>query len=72
MAALPLSGCVVCTAAEVDCLDAERAGLGWGDGIAAWCVGAEASERAKELGWPAVFELPAEVGLDVLVDFIAG
>jgi uroporphyrin-III C-methyltransferase/precorrin-2 dehydrogenase/sirohydrochlorin ferrochelatase len=72
MGALPLSGCVVCTAAEVECLDAERTGQGWGDGTAAWCVGAEAAERANERGWSTVFELPADVGLDALVDSIVG
>jgi uroporphyrin-III C-methyltransferase/precorrin-2 dehydrogenase/sirohydrochlorin ferrochelatase len=72
MAALPLTGCVVCTAAEVDCFDAERIDLGWEDGITAWCVGVEAIERARELGWPAPVELDAVVSHDELVDSIAG
>jgi uroporphyrin-III C-methyltransferase len=72
MAALPLTGCVVGSAAEVDWLDAERGGAGWSDEVAAWCVGPEASTRARECGWPNVDELPADVDEKVLVATIAG
>jgi uroporphyrin-III C-methyltransferase/precorrin-2 dehydrogenase/sirohydrochlorin ferrochelatase len=57
MGALPLSGCVACTAAEVDWLDEERGGQGWGDDCVGWCVGSEAAARARERGWPIVHEL---------------
>ena len=72
MGALPLTGCVVGTAAEVDWFDAERGGPGWSDGVAAWCVGSEASVRARERGWPNVVEIPADVDERVLVATIAG
>jgi uroporphyrin-III C-methyltransferase/precorrin-2 dehydrogenase/sirohydrochlorin ferrochelatase len=72
VAALPLTGCVACSAAEVDQFDSERSGPGWSDGIVAWCIGADAAERARDRGWPAVFELRADVGHDDLVASIAG
>jgi uroporphyrin-III C-methyltransferase len=72
MAALPLTGCVVGTAAEVDWFDAERGGPGWSDGVAAWCVGPEASMRARERGWPNVVEIPTDVDERGLVATIAG
>jgi uroporphyrinogen III methyltransferase/synthase len=72
MGALPLTGCVVGTAAEVDWFDAERGGPGWSDGVAAWCVGPETSMRARERGWPNVIEIPRDVDERVLVATIAG
>ena len=72
MGALPLTGCVVATAAEVDWLDAERGGPGWGDDMIAWCVGPDTAVRARECGWPNVCELPADVEDSELVATIAG
>lgn len=72
MGALPLTGCVVGTSAEVDWLDAERGGPGWGDDFVAWCVGAEAAARARECGWMSVRELLVETDEDELVASIAG
>jgi uroporphyrin-III C-methyltransferase/precorrin-2 dehydrogenase/sirohydrochlorin ferrochelatase len=57
MGALPLTGCVVSTAAEVDWIDGERGGAGWGDAVVAWCLGADAAARAQERGWSNVREL---------------
>lgn len=72
MGALPLSGCVVRTAAEVDWLDEERGGPGWGDEVVAWCVGSEAAARAQERGWPLVRQLESDVDDGELVGSIAG
>ena len=72
MGALPLTGCVVGTSAEVDWLDAERGGPGWGDEFVAWCAGSEAAGRARDCGWPIVGELPADVEDSELVATIAG
>jgi uroporphyrin-III C-methyltransferase/precorrin-2 dehydrogenase/sirohydrochlorin ferrochelatase len=71
MGALPVTGCVVVTAAEVEWLDAERGGAGWSDETVAWCVGPEASTRARGCGWPNVCELPADVDDGELVATIA-
>lgn len=59
MAALPLSGCVMHGAAEVDALDAERGDPGWPHDVAAWCVGQRAATRARELGWEPFHQVPA-------------
>ncbi len=45
MGALPLTGCVVGSPAEVDWLDEERGGPGWGDEFVAWCVGPRSRRR---------------------------
>jgi uroporphyrin-III C-methyltransferase/precorrin-2 dehydrogenase/sirohydrochlorin ferrochelatase len=70
MGALPLTGCVVGTSADVDWLDAERGGPGWGDEFVAWCVGSETAARARCCGWLNVHELPGEVDEDELVAII--
>jgi len=72
MGALPLTGCVVVTAAEVDWLDAERGGPGWSDEAMAWCVGPEATARARECGWPNVHELSVDADEKTLVAAIGG
>jgi uroporphyrin-III C-methyltransferase/precorrin-2 dehydrogenase/sirohydrochlorin ferrochelatase len=72
MGALPLTGCVVGTSSEVDWLDAERGGPGWGDDFVAWCLGSETAERARGCGWFNVRELPGEIDEDELVAIIAG
>jgi len=72
MGALPLTGCVVGAAAEVDWLDPERGGPGWSDEVASWCVGPEAAGRARESGWLNVRELDVDADEDELVATIAG
>jgi uroporphyrin-III C-methyltransferase/precorrin-2 dehydrogenase/sirohydrochlorin ferrochelatase len=72
MGALPLTGCVVSTAAEVDWIDGERGGAGWSDAVVAWCVGVEATSRATERGWPNVRQLDEYADDDELVAAIAG
>jgi uroporphyrinogen III methyltransferase/synthase len=72
MGALPLTDCVVGTAAEVDWLDAERGGPGWSDEVEAWCLGSEAGVRARECGWPNVREIAGDVDAAALVAHIVG
>jgi uroporphyrin-III C-methyltransferase/precorrin-2 dehydrogenase/sirohydrochlorin ferrochelatase len=72
MGALPLTACVVGSPAEVDWIDEERGGPGWGDEITTWCLGPEAALRATERGWKNVRELPTEIGDDELVAAVAG
>ena len=72
MGALPLTGCVTCTAPEVDWLDEERGGPGWSDEMVAWCIGPEAAERARDRGWLVVRELAETVDDRELVARIAG
>jgi uroporphyrin-III C-methyltransferase/precorrin-2 dehydrogenase/sirohydrochlorin ferrochelatase len=72
MGALPLTGCVTCTAPEVDWLDEERGGPGWSDDLVAWCIGPEAAARARDRGWTVVRELAETVDDRELVARIAG
>jgi hypothetical protein len=72
MAALPITGCVVSTAAEVEWIDGERGGQGWSDGIVNWCVGPDAARRAKQLGWKNVRELAEDSNQSEMVASIAG
>ena len=72
MGALPLTGCVTCTAPEVDWLDEERGGPGWSDNLVAWCIGPEAAARARDRGWSVVRELEETIDDRELVARIAG
>jgi uroporphyrin-III C-methyltransferase/precorrin-2 dehydrogenase/sirohydrochlorin ferrochelatase len=71
IAALPLTGCVVRDRAEVDWLDEERDNPGWGMDTTAWCIGREASDRARERGWQRIVELAEEMDCGDLVVQIA-
>ena len=51
MGASPLTGCVLCSPAEVEGLDEERGGAGWGGKVIAWCRGRETAARARKRGW---------------------
>jgi len=69
MAALPITGCVVTSKAEVDWVHDERGGPGWAEDAPSWCVGEETAARARQRGWRRVHELSA--GLDCS-DLVAG
>jgi len=56
MGALPLSGCVFRNEEEVEALDEERLGLGWGPEVIAWCLDSKTAERARRLGWQKIEE----------------
>jgi uroporphyrinogen III methyltransferase/synthase len=71
MGSLPLTGCIVRSRAEVEWLDDERGGAGWQSSAVGWCVGEEASQRARELGWQNLRPLEAELGAAELVERIA-
>jgi hypothetical protein len=71
MSALPLSGCIVRTRADVDWLDDEMNNPGWAPESIAWCVGHAAVERALERGWTRVVELEDGIDCDALVSRIA-
>ncbi|MBN1652139.1 MAG: uroporphyrinogen-III C-methyltransferase [Deltaproteobacteria bacterium] len=57
MGALPLTGCVLRNAVEVDALAEERDSLGWGPRMTAWCLSAEAADRARQQGWTRIEEV---------------
>jgi uroporphyrin-III C-methyltransferase len=72
IAASPLTGCVVKSPAEVEVLDEEREASGWERDPVAWCLGAEAAQRARELGWPRVRQLDAGLDAPALAEAIRG
>ena len=72
MSALPLTGCVVCKPFEVDSIDGERDGAGWGETVVAWCVGPTTASRAREHGWPKVQQLAEDTDENELIEAIAG
>jgi uroporphyrin-III C-methyltransferase len=57
MGAQALTACIFKDADEVDALDEERDGPGWGPKVVAWCLTAQAADRARQLGWARVEEL---------------
>ena len=71
MAALPVSGCVVTSPAEVDWVHEEIGGPGWRDDARTWCVGEETAARARERGWRPVHELSTDMDCSELVAGIA-
>jgi uroporphyrin-III C-methyltransferase / precorrin-2 dehydrogenase / sirohydrochlorin ferrochelatase len=71
MAALPVTGCVVTSAAEVDWVHDERGGPGWIEDAPSWCVGEEAAVRARRRGWRHVHELSTGLDCSDLVAEIA-
>jgi uroporphyrinogen III methyltransferase/synthase len=67
MGALPLSGCVFRNVDEVDALDEERDGPGWGVDVVAWCLHPDAAARARDLGWKKVEETDGPENREVLI-----
>lgn len=55
--ALPLTGCVLSSADDVEAIDEERDGRSWSIDVVAWCLNSDASERARQLGWRLVQDL---------------
>jgi len=54
LGARPLTGCIVRSAAEVECFDEERGASGWDTAWTAWCFGSDPARRASARGWPRV------------------
>jgi uroporphyrin-III C-methyltransferase/precorrin-2 dehydrogenase/sirohydrochlorin ferrochelatase len=71
MEALPLTGCVVTSPAEVDWIHEERGGAGWTEATVSWCVGPRTVDRARERGWLGVRALSEGMDCGELVDSIA-
>ncbi len=72
MAALPLAGCVLHGAAEVDALDAERGDPGWAGMTSPRGVSDREPQRGlEELGWEPLHQLPADADAMELVRAIA-
>jgi uroporphyrinogen III methyltransferase/synthase len=71
MAALPVTGCVVTSKADVDWVHDERGGPGWAEDAPSWCVGEETAARARQRGWRRVHELSAGLDCSDLVAEIA-
>ncbi len=67
MDALPLTGCVLQNANEVEAFDEERDGAGWSSEVVAWCIGEDAAERARQLGWTKVVEVAEPAQDEALV-----
>jgi hypothetical protein len=68
MGALPLTGCVFRDVDEVDALDEERDGQGWGSDMVAWCLHPDAAARARDLGWQHVEQFDGPDEMDRLVE----
>jgi uroporphyrin-III C-methyltransferase len=71
MAALPVTGCVATSPAEIDWIHDERGGPGWIEDAPSWCVGEETAARARRRGWRRVHELSAGLDCSDLVAEIA-
>lgn len=71
LGALPLTGCLLGTADEVDALDTERSGPGWENRVIAWGMDPEAVVRARERGWARVEEIEERPAGAALVARIA-
>lgn len=67
MGAAPLTGCVIRSPAELECLEEERGCRGWENGPVAWCLGSETAVRARDLGWREVREVNPDQGIGGLV-----
>ncbi len=72
MRALPVTGCVMRSRADVEALDEEREALEWAGGARVWCLGAEAADRARERRWPGVEEIGRSASGPALVELIRG
>jgi hypothetical protein len=67
MRALPLTDCILLHAHDVEVMEEERAGPGWGPDVVAWCLTARAAERAHQLGWQRVQRLDPHMSAPELI-----
>ncbi len=51
LSALPLTDCLITSAAEVELLEDERGGETWPATVTAWCLNPAAASRARDHGW---------------------
>lgn len=66
LGALPITGCVLASVVEVDAIEEERDGLGFSDGVMAWCVGGETAARARRHGWRNVLEISSAADVEAI------
>jgi uroporphyrin-III C-methyltransferase / precorrin-2 dehydrogenase / sirohydrochlorin ferrochelatase len=52
--ALPVTGCLLKNAEDVDVIDGERRIAGWGRDTVAFCLSRKAQQQAKRSGWPCI------------------
>jgi uroporphyrinogen III methyltransferase/synthase len=70
--AAPLTGWLFRGEEEVEALEEERAGAGFGDEMRALCLGPSTAARARALGWRHVVELPVGGEPDQIVAALSG
>lgn len=72
LGALPVTGCVLASASEVESVDEERSSPGWTDETICWCVGEEAVRRAVDLEFANIRPVPAGLDCAELVALLGG
>ncbi|HEU4383474.1 MAG TPA: siroheme synthase CysG [Anaeromyxobacteraceae bacterium] len=70
--AAPLTGWLLGSARDAEALEEERALPGWDPEVRVYCLGAEAAERARALGWRHVVELAEGAEPHAVVEAVAG
>jgi uroporphyrin-III C-methyltransferase/precorrin-2 dehydrogenase/sirohydrochlorin ferrochelatase len=66
--ALPVTDCILRHPHDAEILDEERDGPGWSPRVVTWCLGPEASERARLLGWQNVEQLDRSISAEQLAE----
>jgi uroporphyrin-III C-methyltransferase/precorrin-2 dehydrogenase/sirohydrochlorin ferrochelatase len=68
LGALPITGVVLRTGADVDALDEERGVAAWPTDAVGWCVSPSAARQARARGWPRVEEVEPAGLVEALVE----
>ncbi|HET7823995.1 MAG TPA: siroheme synthase CysG [Anaeromyxobacter sp.] len=71
LGAAPLTGWILRSAGEVDAVEDDRAAAGLEADVRAYCLGREAANRARSLGWGRVVELGEDAGTEELLAAVA-
>jgi uroporphyrin-III C-methyltransferase/precorrin-2 dehydrogenase/sirohydrochlorin ferrochelatase len=71
LGAAPLTGWILRSASEVDAVEDDRAAAGLDADVRAYCLGREAADRARSLGWGRVVELGEGGGAEELLAAVA-
>jgi hypothetical protein len=67
LGALPITGVILRSEADVDALDEERGSAAWPLRAVGWCVSPAAARRARARGWARVEEVESAALLEALV-----